>query len=69
MTLPPARWLAPKEAAAYLSVTEDCLQAWRSARKGPAWSKRGKIVRYDVNDLDAFLANGRQESVKTAAAA
>lgn len=35
-----------------------CRNGARSA-KG-AWSKRGKIVRYDVNDLVAFLANGRQ---------
>jgi len=50
----------------YLSVSEDCLRAWRSARKGPAWPKQGQIVRYDVNDLDAFLAGtaqGRRASV------
>jgi hypothetical protein len=42
------------------------LETWRSKRKGPAWSKRGRVIRRDVNDLDAFLANGRQEPLKTA---
>jgi hypothetical protein len=54
-------WLSPKETAVYLGVSEDCLQAWRSARKGPAWSKSGKIVRYHIDDADNHLKACRQE--------
>jgi hypothetical protein len=32
-------------------------------------AKFGKAVRYDVNDSDAFVTNGRQESLKAAAKA
>jgi hypothetical protein len=50
--------------AAYLGVSEDCLQAWRSARKGPAWSKIGKIVRYHIDDADNYLNACRQEPLR-----
>jgi hypothetical protein len=66
---PNSRWLPPKQTAVYLSVSEDCLQAWRSARKGPPWSKVGKLVRYHVDDLDTFLTAHRQESVRSGATA
>jgi hypothetical protein len=66
---PNSRWLPPKETAAYLHVSEDCLQAWRSARKGPPWSKVGKVVRYDVYDLDNFLKRHTQQPLGSDAAA
>jgi hypothetical protein len=59
-TRPNRYWLRPKDAGAHLSVTEDCLQAWRSKHKGPAWSKVGKVVRYHIDDLDDFLKGYRQ---------
>ena len=63
-----SHWLPPKETAAYLSVSEDCFQAWRSARKGPRWSKVGKLVRYRIEDLDAFLEGHWQEPLRKEAA-
>ena len=63
-----SRWLSPKQTAEYLGVGLDCLQAWRSARKGPAWSKVGKVVRYDVGDLDNFLRQHRQEPLSRVSA-
>ena len=63
------RWFSPKQTAKYLSVSEDCLQAWRSARKGPRWSKTGKLVRYHIDDLDEFLKACRQEPLNREAAA
>jgi hypothetical protein len=57
-------WLSPKEMAVYLGVSEDCLQAWRSARKGPAWSKSGKIVRYHIDDADNHLKACRQQPLR-----
>jgi len=50
-------------------VTEKALETWRSKRNGPAWLERSRVIRSDVNDLDPFLANGRQEPLKTAAQA
>jgi len=64
-----SRWLPPKQTAKYLNVSEDCLQAWRSARKGPRWSKTGKLVRYHQDDLDDFLKACRQEPLHKEATA
>ena len=50
-------------------MTEKALETWRSKRNGPAWLERSRVIRSDVNDLDPFLANGRQEPLKTAAQA
>jgi hypothetical protein len=68
LATPAPRWFTPKKAAAHLRVTEKTLETWRSGRRGPAWSKRGRVIRYDVNDLDAFLAEGRQEPLDAAPA-
>jgi excisionase family DNA binding protein len=66
---PFSRWFSPKQTAKYLGVSEDALQAWRSARKPPRWSKTGKLVRYHVDDLDEFLKACRQEPLRKEAAA
>jgi hypothetical protein len=55
--------------AAYLGVSQDALQQWRSARIGPAWSKFGKVVRYHVNDADEHLKACRQKRLQGEAAA
>jgi hypothetical protein len=71
MTVEPliSRWFSPKQTASYLGISEDCLQAWRSARRGPRWSKTGKLVRYHLDDLDDFLKACRQEPLHGDAAA
>jgi hypothetical protein len=48
-------WLTPVEAASYLSVHPMWLAKLRSQRAGPRFYSRGRVVRYHVNDLDAFL--------------
>ncbi len=53
---PDAR-LAENEAAAYLGVKPTTLQIWRSTKRYPlAYIKVGRLVRYRLSDLDAFLA-------------
>jgi excisionase family DNA binding protein len=54
-------WCSSDQTASYLGVSKDTLQAWRSARKPPRWSKTGKLVRYHIDDLDDFLKSCRQE--------
>lgn len=44
-----------REAAAYLKVSPGTLEVWRCKGRGPRYSKLGKVVVYDVRDLDAFL--------------
>ena len=71
MTVDPifSQWFSPKQTAKYLGISEDALQAWRSARKGPRWSKTGKVVRYHMDDPDEFLKACRQEPLRKEAAA
>ncbi len=49
-------WLDGDAAAAYLSSTPGTLRVWRSLGTGPRYHiVHGKVVRYHVNDLDAFI--------------
>ncbi|MGE0420730.1 MAG: helix-turn-helix domain-containing protein [Reyranellaceae bacterium] len=53
---PPKRFLKTDEAAEYLSVSAPSLELWRTQGRGPAYTKMDKGVRYDVRDLDSFMA-------------
>jgi excisionase family DNA binding protein len=57
--LPAPRYLTTAQAAAYLNVTRKQLESWRSKGCGPAFSKLGRLVRYAVADLDAWMAARR----------
>lgn len=46
------------DAAAYLGLAPKTLSRWRWAGRGPAFHKLGSAVRYSVQDLEAFIANG-----------
>ncbi|MDL2226235.1 helix-turn-helix domain-containing protein [Deltaproteobacteria bacterium OttesenSCG-928-M10] len=50
------RWLSINEAAAYIGCCRSLLDKDRSSRvHGIPFSKFGRVVRYDLEDLDAFL--------------
>lgn len=53
----PSPWLTSVEAAIYLSVALGTLRNWTSARFIP-FSKRGRVVRYNRAQLDAWLNRG-----------
>jgi len=44
------------QAAAYLSIKPNTLEVWRTHGAGPVYKKLGRLVRYSVDDLDAYLA-------------
>ncbi|QOR71960.1 helix-turn-helix domain-containing protein [Ruania alkalisoli] len=48
-------WLTPAELGDYLGVSRQTLANWRSSGTGPAFAKRGKVVRYRQSDADAWL--------------
>ncbi len=49
-------WLNPEEAAEYLSLSSKTLAVWRCQGKGPRYKVAGqRLVRYHVNDLDAWV--------------
>jgi hypothetical protein len=47
------------KAAEILDCSAQTLRNYRHLRKGPAYSKRGRMVRYLVADLLDFMAAGR----------
>lgn len=50
-------WLTPLEAADYLGVALGTLRNWTSARFVP-FARRGRVVRYHRDQLDAWLRRG-----------
>lgn len=60
-------WMTPLEAAAYLGISLGTLRNWTSARYVP-FAKKGRVVRYRRDVIDAWLArggcDGRQEFSK-----
>lgn len=49
-------------AAEFLSVKASTLTRWRFERRGPAFIKVGKAVRYRRADLERFIEAGRVET-------
>lgn len=57
----PSPLLSRKEAAAYLGVAEQTLAIWKSAgRYNLPVIKIGRLAKYRLTDLDAFIAGGLQ---------
>lgn len=44
----------PEQAAEYLNQSVNTLRQWRSQGRGPAYEKRGRTIRYKLEDLDAW---------------
>ena len=55
-------WVTPKAAADYLQVSESTLYALRRAGDGPPYAKRGQLVRYSIEDLDAWMRQNMENS-------
>ncbi|QOJ01329.1 MAG: helix-turn-helix domain-containing protein [Phycisphaeraceae bacterium] len=51
------RLMPPDEAAEYLGVSLSTLSNWRVLRIGPAYTKAGRLIRYRVSALVAYLAS------------
>jgi predicted DNA-binding transcriptional regulator AlpA len=58
--------LNDKEAAAWLGMSPSTLRSWRCRGIGPAYIKFGSgkkaAVRYDQQDLEQYIAQGRHVS-------
>ena len=48
-----------KAAARILGVAVQTLRNWRHFRKGPAYIKMGRSVRYQIKDLQEYLDDRR----------
>lgn len=60
----PRRWADPKATAAYIGSTVATLASWRCTKavRLPVHFC-GRLVRYDLNEVDAFLAADGQTEV------
>jgi excisionase family DNA binding protein len=54
--------LSTEQAAEYCGVSPRTLEKHRSRGGGPVFVKLGGLVRYKVEDLDAWIAGGRRRS-------
>jgi len=43
-----------EEVAAYLRIPKHTLECWRSQGKGPSWRKTGRVVTYDLDDVEEW---------------
>ena len=51
------RFLDERQTSQYTAIAVKTLQRWRCTGDGPPYKKlNGKAVRYDVADLDAWIA-------------
>lgn len=58
--------LQTKDAAQLLGCTEAALALWRKERRGPAYLKLGRLVRYTRRDLEDYLDSNRLNAGKEA---
>ena len=57
------KWLRPPAAGEYLGgLSTSTLAKWRLSGSGPAFSKAGRVVVYNIADLDAYLSSRRRFS-------
>jgi predicted DNA-binding transcriptional regulator AlpA len=43
-----------EKAAAFLGMSPQTLRNWRMLRKGPSYTKLGRCIRYEMNELKAY---------------
>src|SRR5947207_2337611 len=55
----PNRPLTETEAAARLGLKVATLRAWRNQRRGPAYVRLGRAIRYLAIDIEEFLDSNR----------
>ena len=54
--------LTTRQAAHFLSLEPQTLEVWRVRGKGPAFVKIGTLVRYERQELQAFVERNRRRS-------
>lgn len=54
--------LTPAEVADWLGVTVQTLNTWRYTRTGPNFTKLGRMIRYERDQVEKFIAAGRVQT-------
>lgn len=58
MARQPGDWLTEQEVADMLGVATSTLAFWRCQKKGPAYSKRGRVIMYRRSSVDEWIRRG-----------
>lgn len=58
----PSRLLTEKEAAEILNVSIKTMQFWRLVGNGPPFTKLGRLVRYELKELQNFIQQNRRKN-------
>lgn len=58
--------LTPSQAAKYLQMSVETLRRWRTDRRGPAYFRAGRHVRYRRSALDKWMERGERQNARTA---
>jgi predicted DNA-binding transcriptional regulator AlpA len=48
--------LTERQVAAMLQISPKTLRNWRVLKRGPAWRKFGRLVRYNLRDVQIWIA-------------
>lgn len=51
----------PAEVAEFYQVEETTLKSWRYRGIGPEYTKVNSLIRYDWDEVEAFVKNGRPQ--------
>lgn len=54
--------LTQKQAASMLGISPATMQMWRWQNIGPRYLKLGRLVRYRLQDIEAYLASKTKET-------
>lgn len=49
------KYLTTKEVSSYLSLSESTLIAYRANEEGPPYKKIGRLVRYDIQEVEKWV--------------
>jgi predicted DNA-binding transcriptional regulator AlpA len=60
---PPREYLNIEQAAAFIGVSRQTIDLWRSEATGPDFHRVGRRVLYAVADLRAFMERHKQKSL------
>jgi excisionase family DNA binding protein len=63
----PRRFMDTKQTADYLGISASTLTKWRMYGRGPRYFNFGSLVRYSVDDVNAYVESARSASPSTAA--
>lgn len=55
--------LGPKDLASYLNISIETIYAWTSMKQIPFY-KVGRLVRFDMDEIDKWLKGRKQEVYK-----